>query len=97
MTRSARGGDPALARIEGQEVPIQAIALDAEPEYEQTNLDGSPSGRTSIKTFGYKWCNLGSDEGCQVGRIQIVFHVGLRGEEDQSLRRLNDYFFPVCK
>jgi hypothetical protein len=93
----ARGGDPALARIEGQEVPIQALALDAEPEFEQTALDGSPSGRSRITTLGYKWCNLGSNGGCHVGRLEIVFHVGLRGDEDQSLRRLSDDFFPVCK
>lgn len=93
----ARGGDPALATIEGQEVPIQAVALDAEPEYEQTTLDGSPAGKASIKTLGYKWCNLGSNDGCHVGRLQIVFHVGLRGDKEQSVRRLNDDFFPVCR
>jgi hypothetical protein len=92
-----RGGDPALARIEGQEVPIQAIALEAEPAYEATALDGRPTGRTRIKSFGYKWCDIGHDAGCHVGRIQIVFHVGLRGDEDQALRRLDDHVFPACK
>jgi hypothetical protein len=93
-----RTEDPALAMLEGQMLPIQAVALDADPEYEDTALDGSAAGRQRVKTFGYKWCVSWKDDGgCHVGRIEIGFHVGLRGDETQWLRRLDDHVFPACK
>jgi hypothetical protein len=94
----SRAGDPALAVLEGQEQPIEAFALDAEPEAEDTALDGSPAGRQRVKMIGYKWCSSWRDDGgCHVGRIELGFHVGLHGEETQWLRRQDEHVFPGCK
>lgn len=95
--RASRGtpSDPALGRLEGQEVPIQAVALDVEPEGEDRAIDGTLLGKARLKTIAYQWCR--SWIGCQVGRIEIGFNVGLDGNETQWLRRLDNHVFPTCK
>jgi len=87
--------DPALGVLEGQAVPIQAIALDAEPEADDVAIDGTLLGKERLKTIGYKWCR--SWTGCQVGRIQIGFNVALGGKETQWLRRVDHHVFPTCQ
>jgi hypothetical protein len=85
-------GDPALSTV-GFEVQVNAVVLAGDPEFQVTEIDGTPTAKQVDERVAAEWCDEG---GCHIAHVEISFQTDPHGKHSQYLWRSADNVYPQC-